>query len=104
MLIYNVTTHVEASIEKEWLQWMKVKHLPDMLATKKFIRSKIFKIISQEDHGGVSYAVQYHCKNKTLLNRYIKEDAALLKKASEVKFGNRILYFRTELLLIEEQS
>jgi len=104
MVIYNVTTHIEASVEQEWLQWMKVKHLPDMLATKKFIQSKIFKIVNQEDQGGVSYAVQYHCENKTLLDHYIKEDAAQLRKEGEVKFGNRILYFRTELLLIDEQS
>lgn len=104
MVIYNVTTHVEASVEEAWLKWMKGKHLPDMLATKKFIRSKIFKIINQEDLGGVSYAVQYHCKNKTLLDQYIQEHATLLRKEGEEKFGNRILYFRTELLLIEEQS
>lgn len=104
MVIYNVTTHIEESVEQEWLQWMKAKHLPDMLATKKFIQSKIFKIVNQEDQGGVSYAVQYHCENKTLLDQYIKEDAAQLRKEGEVKFGNRILYFRTELLLIDEQS
>jgi hypothetical protein len=52
----------------------------------------------------VSYAVQYHCENKTLLDQYIKEDAAKLKKEGELKFGNRILYFRTELLLIDQQS
>lgn len=104
MVIYNVTTHIEASVEQEWLHWMKVKHLPDMLATKKFIHSKIFKIVNQEDQGGVSYAVQYHCENKTLLDQYIKEDAVKLRKEGELKFGNRILYFRTELLLIDQQS
>ena len=44
MLIYNVTAHVEHSIEQSWLEWMEQEHIPEMLATKKFIKTKIFKI------------------------------------------------------------
>ena len=47
MLIYNVTSHVEPKIEKEWLLWMKQKHLSEMLATQKFSMAKIFKVISE---------------------------------------------------------
>ena len=49
MVIYNVTTHVESSIEESWLNWMKEKHLPEMLATKKFKTARIFKIIIETD-------------------------------------------------------
>ena len=56
MLIYNVTAHVEFKVEKEWLLWMKQKHLSEILATKKFSKAKIFKIISEQDQGGASYA------------------------------------------------
>jgi hypothetical protein len=104
MLIYNVTTHVEPKIEKEWLLWMKQKHLSNMLATQKFSIAKIFKVISEMDHGGVSYAVQYHCENKSILNEYLKNDAKLLQKKENDKFGSSILFFTTELQLIEERS
>ena len=104
MLIYNVTSHVEPKIEKEWLLWMKQKHLSEMLATQKFSMAKIFKVISDKDHGGVSYAVQYHCENKNTLDEYLKNDAKDLQKKENEKFGKSILFFRTELQLIEEQS
>ena len=104
MLIYNVTSHVEPKIEKEWLLWMKQKHLSEMLATQKLSKAKIFKIISDLDHGGVSYAVQYHCENKNTLDEYLKNDAKDLQKKENEKFGKSILFFRTELQLIEEQS
>ncbi len=104
MVIYNVTTHVESSIEKNWLKWMREKHLPEMLATKKFKTARIFKIISGNDKGGVSYATQYHCDNKMSLEQYLNHFAAKLRQDAVNKFGDRILSFRTELELIEQQS
>ena len=104
MLIYNVTSLVEFPIEKEWLIWMKEKHLPNMLATKKFKTAKIFKVLNDQDQGGVSYAIQFHCKNQQLLKEYLINDAQLLRKDEIEKFGDRIVLFRTELQLIEEQS
>jgi hypothetical protein len=104
MVIYNVTAHVEPSIEQEWLLWMRKEHMPKMLATKKFSAAKIFKIINEQDIGGTSYAVQYHCISPAVLKQYLENEAAHLRKDVEEKFENRILFFRTELQLIEEQS
>ena len=101
MLIYNVTSLIEFLIEKEWLIWMKEKNLPNKLATKKF---KTAKVLNEQDQGGVSYAIQYHCKNQQLLKEYLINDAQILRKDEMEKFGDRIVLFRTELQLIEEQS
>ena len=103
MVIYNVTTHVESSIEKNWLKWMNEKHIPKMLATKKFKTAKIFKIINENDKGGVSYAAQYQCDNKICLEQYLNDFAAKLRDDAVKKFGDRILSFRTQLELIEQQ-
>ena len=103
MVIYNITTHVESSIEESWLNWMKEKHIPEMLATKKFKTAKIFKIINENDKGGISYAAQYQCDNKITLEQYLNDFAAKLREDSVNKFGDRILSFRTELELIEQQ-
>ena len=43
MLIYNVTAHVETSIEKAWLEWMKEFHIPEMQATKNLPKLKSLK-------------------------------------------------------------
>ena len=104
MLIYNVTAHVEPSIEKSWLEWMKQEHIPEMHATQKFTETKLFKILSDQDSGWVSYAVQYHCKNREHFEAYLKENASLLRKKVHTKFGDHILCFRTELELIQQYS
>ena len=103
MVIYNVTTHVESSIEKSWLNWMKEKHIPEMLATKKFKAARIFKVISENDKGGVSYAAQYHCDNKKSLEQYLNDFEIKLEEDAVNKFGDRIISFTTELELIEQQ-
>lgn len=104
MLIYNVTAHVEASIEKEWLLWMRQKHISDMLSTQKFSQAKIFKVISDQDKGGLSYAVQYYCESKEVLNDYLENHSKQLQEEGNDKFGNSVLFFRTELKLIDEKS
>ena len=102
MLIYNVTVHVEPSIEEKWLNWMEQEHIPEMLGTKKFSKTKVFKIITDQDTGGRSYAVQYYCYNREQYESYLKEDATSLRQKVKDKFGKKILFFRTELELIQE--
>ena len=66
MLIYNVTTHVEPSIEQEWLLWMKEEHLPKMILTGCFLKAKLFKVITDQDQGGLAMPhniTAIHAKN-----------------------------------------
>lgn len=97
MFIYNVTTHVGPTIESQWLDWMNMEHIPQMIQTGKFMKAIIFKVITENDLGGVSYATQYHCPDRTTFESYQKEDADRLKKHALDKFGERILSFKTEL-------
>ena len=102
MVIYNVTSRIESSIEKKWLVWMKEKHIPEKLITKSYKAAKIFKIISENDKGGISYVTQYHCDDKKSLQQYINDYGAKLRNDTLNKFGDLILPFRTELELIEK--
>lgn len=97
MYIYNVTVHVEPSVENEWLEWMKEIHLSEMIATGKFIEAKLFKVITDQDHGGISYATQYLCSSVNQYNAYLKENAVTLQQKASDRFGNTVLSFRTQL-------
>lgn len=99
MVIYNLTAHIEPSIEKDWLAWMEEKHLPEMMATGKFIAAKVFKVITDQDTGGVSYAAQYHCNKREDYLAYLSENAVELRKEGLERYGDKVLYFRTELQL-----
>ncbi|MBI9040908.1 DUF4286 family protein [Lutibacter sp.] len=103
MYIYNVTTNVDESIHDEWLNWMKSKHIPDMLATGKFTVAKMNLVLIDEEMGGSTYAVQYSTDSIETLHKYYKEDAPKLRDEAMNLFKDKIVAFRTELKVINEQ-
>lgn len=74
MYIYNVTINIDESIHEEWLSWMK-SHIPEVLATGKFIEAKLTRVLVEEETGGVIYSVQYKAKSRKDLDDYYRYDA-----------------------------
>ncbi len=102
MILYNVTINVDASILKQWLQWMKNKHINDVLATGLFTKARLVKVLVEEEMGGQTYAVQYFAETKTNLEEYYKNHAPKLRQEGLQLFGDKMLAFRTELEVIED--
>lgn len=102
MLIYNVTTNIEASVHDEWLQWMKETHIPDVLATGKFLNAKMSKVLVEEEMGGNTYSVQYTTIDKETLQHYYTDDAPCLLSDALKRFPNKFVSFSTELEVISE--
>lgn len=101
MIIYNVTINIEESIEKEWLSWMQQEHIPEVIATGKFVKALMTKVRVDEEMGGVTYSVQYGCPSQAHLDAYYEEDADRLRQASN-KFAGKFVAFRTELEVISQ--
>ncbi len=104
MYIYNVTTNIDESMHDSWLKWMQEKHIPDMLATGKFSKALMSKVLVNEEMGGVTYATQYTCTSREILEQYYSEDAPKLRAEAIEKFGNKFGAFRTEMEIIKEFS
>ena len=102
MYIYNVTTNIETSVEAQWIQWMQETHIPDMLATGKFLQAKMCKVLVEEEMGGTTYSVQFTTKDKETLERYYKENAEVLRNDALRLFAGKLVSFRTELQVISE--
>ena len=103
MVIYNVTTNVDASIYDQWLDWIKI-HIPKVLATGKFKEAKLTRVLVDEQMGGTTYSVQYRAHSKEALEDYYLNYANTLRKESVQLFGDKIVAFRTELEVIDEYS
>ncbi len=103
MLIYNVTVNVDDSIHEEWLLWIK-EHIPQVLATGKFEKATLTKVLVEEDMGGQTYSIQYRSYSREALEAYYKEDAETLRQDGVSRFGEQVLAFRTELQIIDEYS
>ncbi len=103
MIIYNVTVNVDESIQQEWLNWIKL-HIPQVLATGKFIDAKLTKVLIDEEMGGTTYSVQYKAKSREALDSYYAHDAERLRGDGLKRFADNMLAFRTELEVIDEYS
>lgn len=102
MIIYNVTTNIHESVHDQWMIWMQHKHIPEMIATGKFVSARMVRVLIEEEMGGVTYSVQYTTDSKATLELYYQEEAPTLREEELKLFGDRMLTFRTELELISE--
>lgn len=99
MFLYNVTIGIDQDVEEEWLAWMKEEHIPDVLATGKFVTYKMYKVLHDNNDGSVSYSVQYFAETLDQVVSYLEHFAPALVEKHKQKYGNKHVAFRT---LLEE--
>jgi hypothetical protein len=99
MFLYNVTVGVDGDIEQEWLQWMKAKHIPDVLRTGMFAEYKMYKVLHDNNDGTVSYSVQYFAHTLDDVVKYLETSGPAMAEEHRQKFLNKHVAFRT---LLEE--
>jgi hypothetical protein len=102
MIIYNVTINVDESIHEEWISWMQEIHIPEVLATGKFIKALMSEVLVNEKLGGITYSIQYTCDSRDTLLKYYQEDAQRLRDDVYKRFGNKFGAFRTEMKIVKE--
>lgn len=103
MIIYNVTTQIEAQIEQEWLQWMQETHLPTIFSCGAFEAINILKIHSDAIEN-LSYAVQFVASSKQNLQDYLEHWGTTHDTEQQRRFGEKILCFHTQLEVIHSLS
>ncbi|MBE7179177.1 MAG: DUF4286 family protein [Mucilaginibacter polytrichastri] len=102
MVIYNVTLIIEEDIREEWLSWMQETHIPDAMATGKFIGYNLLYVLDSPNEGH-SYCVQYKARSIEDYNTYVEEDAARLQGDLAARFENRYVAFRTLMEVVDEK-
>jgi len=96
MIQYNQTTNIEASVEADWLAWMKEQQLPKILDTGMFIQARIFRLLDiEESVGTATYAVQLMSKTREHLDIYQMKYEPDLDKAHNQRYGDKAVSFRT---------
>ncbi|MBC7863177.1 MAG: DUF4286 family protein [Bacteroidia bacterium] len=100
MFIYNVTVNIEDSVKTEWIEWMRAKHIPDVIATGCFLSHRICKLLAVEDQGA-TYCIQYFFNTMEDLNRYQEQHAPRLQKDHMEKYGSKAVAFRTLMEVVE---
>lgn len=101
MIVYNVTVSVDPIIDKEWLEWMRNHHIPDVMRTGFFISAELNKVITSKDDE-ITYAIAYRCNDIKDLHAYEVKCAPLLQKEHSDKFKDNTFAFRTIIQVIEK--
>lgn len=96
MIIYNVTVNIDTDVHDAWLDWMKSKHIPDVVGTGCFTEGKMFRILVEEQQG-ISYSIQYSAPSMGEVNRYLEKFAQGLREDAHKEFGGKFTAFRTLL-------
>jgi len=103
MYIYNMTFNVDKEIEQEWLDFIKQKFIPEMLQSGLITSSLTSKIMVDETQGN-SYSIQFATENKEKLQEFIDEDLYPILNKLHLKFSPKMVYFATELDVIDQQK
>lgn len=101
MILYNVTVNIDDSVHDEWLEWMKTKHIPDVLATGLFIKNKIFRIKCEDQDEGNTYSIQYFLRSINDYETYLNNFASKLQEEHLKKYKDKFVAFRTIMELVE---
>jgi hypothetical protein len=97
MILYNVTVNLDPSIHEDWLQWMKTKHIPDVLATGMFTENRFLRVLSTEEGEGFTYSIQYTALSMEHYERYRAEFAPALQAEHTARYRDQFVAFRTLL-------
>jgi hypothetical protein len=98
MIIYSVTVTIEAAIEREWLDWMRRVHVPDVLTTGCFTGAAIYKMF-EPTSDEQTYVIQYQCSAMAEYQRYRDHFAAAVQKEHSDRFSG---HFRASRQILEE--
>lgn len=102
MIIYNVTINIDETIHDKWIDWMRNKHINDVLATGLFLSAKLVKVLVDEEMGGITYSIQYLAPSRENLESYYENHAPRLRQEGLELFADKMLAFRTELEVMNE--
>ncbi len=94
MILYNVTIILDEEIQEDWLNWMQMQHIPDVMATDSFISNRILKVLDSPNEG-VTYCIQYIADTMDKYQEYQQKFAAQLQADVPTQFINKVVVFRT---------
>ena len=91
---------VDPQIEKEWIDWQKNVHIPEVMATRLFTGYKFFRLLEQDESEGITYVIQYFSSSVDHYRKYHEEFAESLNEKALAKWGDRFISFHTVMKIV----
>ncbi len=102
MIIYNVTIKIENSVVEDWVKYMKILHIPEVMDTGYFTEYKFCRLIDnlQEGDDATTFCIQYFCPSLGKLHMYQVKHAKVLQAEHNEKYAGKFVAFRTILEIL----
>ncbi|WEK19011.1 MAG: DUF4286 family protein [Candidatus Pedobacter colombiensis] len=94
MLLYNVTTIIEDAAADSWLKWMEDTHIPNVMASGKFVSYRLLRVLDSPNEG-VTYCAQYVVDHMADYLDYQETFAPKLQAEANGLFENKFVSFQT---------
>ena len=89
MIVYKVIIQIEKKIEKDWLNWMRDVHIPEIMDLNIFYKSRLFNIINKKAKEFSSFCIEYYCRSEEEYNIYKKKYSKNLQIKHIEKFKGK---------------
>jgi hypothetical protein len=100
MIVYNVTTKVTHAIQQSWLQWIKEKHIPELINTGCFTHATVLQLLEIDNNEGPTYVIQYFADSKSQYNNYIEKYSSHFRQQTIDKWGDQFIAFRSVMQVV----
>ena len=101
MIIYSITTAMEASIENEWVRFMKEKQIPLIMKTGLFVDFRFLRIIPSQGVD-LSYNLQLRCESYAELNEFRSKNEPVMEDILSQNFKGKYATFQSVLEQVSE--
>lgn len=88
MIHYTVFVQIPEGLSDEFEEYMRVKHIPDVMATRKFFRGEF----ACSDEG--EFRTTYTAESRSALDDYLQNHADALRKAFAEEFPHEAILRR----------
>jgi hypothetical protein len=100
MIVYNVTVQVDKTAASNWVEWMQLEHIPEILALDLFHEAKLFRLLEQDETESITYVAQYASKTYQAYESYIQNHAPAMREKGLAKFAGKFIAMRTVMELV----
>ena len=94
-----LATAMDEASAGEWLEWMRTKHLADVIAAG----ARGGRVI-RLDEPARTLAAQYEFESREVFERYVREHAPRLRAEGIERFGERLSYTRRAGQIVASQG
>lgn len=101
MLIFNTTFHIETEIQSGFIQFIKETFIPASVKSGLLTEPRLARIFGENKDEGLSYALEFTTKDIDTLEKWNKEESAVVYAPLLDTFKDKIVGFSTVMEVME---